>query len=83
MISSKLCSSTNDNTNYIVTQLSKDIKAGKLPKQYHIVLGEAYPCSEQEMSPWKGRNLSVEKDAFNYYLSLNHQVIERAFGILV
>jgi hypothetical protein len=66
-----------------VTQLSKDIKVGKLPKQYHVVLDEAYPCSEQEMSPWKGRNLSVEKDAFNYYLSLNHQVIERAFGILV
>jgi hypothetical protein len=28
MISSKLCSSTNDNTAYIVTQLSKDIKGG-------------------------------------------------------
>jgi hypothetical protein len=37
----------------------------------------------QEMSLWKGRNLSVEKDAFNYYLSLNRQVIQRAFGILV
>jgi hypothetical protein len=28
MISLKLCLSTNDNTTYIVTQLSKDIKAG-------------------------------------------------------
>jgi len=83
MISSQLCSSTNDNTCYIVTQLSKDIKAGRLPPQYHVVLDEAYPCMGQEMSPWKGRNLSVEKDAFNYYLSLNRQVIERAFGILV
>ena len=83
MISSKLCSSTNDNTSYIVTQLSKDIKAGLLPEQYHVVLDEAYPCTVQEMSPWKGRNLSVERDAFNYYSSLNRQVIERAFGILV
>ena len=83
MISSQLCSSTNDNTCYIVTQLSKDIKAGRLPPQYHVVLDEAYPCMGQEMSPWKGRNLPVEKDAFNYYLSLNRQVIERAFGILV
>ena len=83
MISSKLCSSTNDNTSYIVTQLSKDIKASMLPKQYHVVLDEAYPCTEQEMSPWKGRNLPAEKDAFNYYLSLNRQVIERAFGVLV
>jgi hypothetical protein len=83
MIASKLCSSTNDNTSYIVTQLSKDIKAGLLLEQYHVVLDEAYPCTVQEMSPWKGRNLAVEKDAFNYYSSLNRQVIERAFGILV
>jgi len=26
--------------------------------------------------PWKGRNLSVEKDAFNYYLSRQRQVVE-------
>jgi hypothetical protein len=83
MILSQLCSSTNDNTCYIVMQLSKDIKAGQLPPQYHVVLAEAHPCMGQEMSPWKGQNLSVEKDAFNYYLSLNRQVIERAFGILV
>jgi len=51
MISSKLCSSTNDNTTYIVTQLSKDIKAAKLPSKYHVILDEAYPCTEQEMSP--------------------------------
>jgi hypothetical protein len=83
MIASKLCSSSNDNISYIVTQLSKDIKAGLLLQRYHVVLDEAYPCTSQEMSPWRGRNLSAEKDAFNYYVSLNRQVIERAFGILV
>jgi hypothetical protein len=57
-------------------QLSKDIKAGLLQKKYHVVLDEAYPCTVQEMSPWNGRNLVVEKDAFNYYSLLNHQVIE-------
>jgi hypothetical protein len=36
----------------------------------------------QEMSLWKSRNLSVEKDVFIYYLSLNHQVTEQAFGLL-
>ncbi len=83
MIASKLCSSSVDNTAYISTQLSKDIKEGKLPPQYHVVLDEAYPCVGQEMSPWKGRELSKAKDSFNYYLSLHRQCIERAFGILV
>ena len=35
------------------------------------------------VSIWKGKSLSVEKDAFNYYLSLHRQVVERAFGLLV
>jgi hypothetical protein len=83
MISSKLCSSTDDNTTYIVTQLLKNIKTGHLPSKCHVVLDEAYPCTEQEMSLWKGRNLPVHKDTFNYYLSLNRQVTERAFGLLV
>jgi len=55
----------------------------KLHSDFNVVLDEGYPCSDQEMSPWKGRALSAEKDAFNYYLSLQRQCIERAFGILV
>ena len=82
-IASKLCSSTNDNTCSVVTQLSEDIKNGKLHQDFNIVLDEAYPCSPQEMSPWTGKKLPQEKDAFNYYLSLQRQCIERAFGILV
>jgi hypothetical protein len=83
MIASRICSSSGDNTAYISTQLSKDIKANLLPKEYHVVLDEAYPCMGQEMSPWKGRDLEDAEDAFNYYLSLHRQCIERAFGILV
>ena len=82
-ISMKLCSSVHDSTAYIVSELSKRIKAGALPRWAHIVLDEAYPCTEQELSPFKGRNLDVWKDSFNYYLSLHRQVVERAFGILV
>ncbi len=47
-------------TSCIVTQLSKNIKAGLLPGEYRIVLDEAYPCTEQEMSPLKGCNLPTE-----------------------
>ena len=82
-IASKLCSSSHDSTAYIVTQLAQSIKNGELPPQFHVVLDDAYVCTNQELTPWKGRNLSVEKDAFNYYLSKQRQVVERAFGLLV
>jgi hypothetical protein len=36
MISPQLCSSMND-TSHIVTQLSKEIKAGLLPEKFHLV----------------------------------------------
>lgn len=66
-----------------MTQLSYAIKNGKLPSDYHIVLDDAYSCSDQELTPWKGRSLPRDKDAFNYYLSLHRQVVERAFGLLI
>jgi hypothetical protein len=49
----------------------------------YIVLDEAYRCTEQELSHWRGRKINEDKDTFNYFLSLNRQVVERAFGILV
>ena len=82
-IASKLCSSSYDNTAYIHTDLSKSIKAGHLHPDFHVVLDEGYVCTQQEMTPWKGRHLSTANDAFNYFLSLQRQVIERAFGILI
>jgi hypothetical protein len=59
------------------------IDEGRLPPRFHIVLDEAYVCTDQELSPWRGKNLPPEKDAFNYMLSKQRQCIERAFGILV
>mmetsp|Transcript_16891 Transcript_16891/g.43432 ORF Transcript_16891/g.43432 Transcript_16891/m.43432 type:complete len:119 (-) Transcript_16891:92-448(-) len=49
----------------------------------HIVLDEAYPNKDRELSPYRGRNLDVWDDAFYYFLSLHRQFVERAFGILV
>eukprot|EP01040_Poterioochromonas_malhamensis_P015359 gene15359-17178_t len=82
-ISSRVCSSSHDSTSYAVSEVSKAIEEGKLPPEFHIVMDEAYPCRGQILSPFKGRNLPADKDAFNYFLSLNRQVVERAFGILV
>lgn len=67
----------------MLSALSKAINDGKLNAKYHVVLDEAYKCTNQELCPWKGSNLDADKDVFNYYLSLHRQVIERAFGLLV
>jgi hypothetical protein len=82
-IAMKVCTSSHDSTAYIVTELAHAIKTGQLPRRFHIVLDEAYRCTPQELCPWSGRKLDMYKDAFNYYLSLHRQVIERAFGVLV
>jgi hypothetical protein len=80
----KCCASTHDSTSYIVSDLSQAIQDGKLPIWAHLVLDEAYPCTEQELSPHKRVKINeIWKDSFNYHLSLQRQCIERAFGILV
>ena len=82
-ISMNLCSSVHDSTAYYVSSLSQAIRDGKLPSWAHIVLDEAYVNRQQELSPFKGKNLDIWKDSFNYHLSLHRQCVERAFGILV
>lgn len=54
-----------------------------LCSQYHAVLDEAYPCTEQEMSLQKRWNLPSDKDAFSYHMSFNLEAIELAFGLQV
>ena len=82
-ISSVIVSSSFDNTAYNASQLAKDIAAGKLHPEYYVIMDQAYTCSEQELSPWRGTKLSDDKDAFNFYLSQHRQRIERTFGMFV
>ena len=39
-------------------------------------------CSDTLLTPWSGRGLSLDKDAFNFYLSSMRQCIERSFGLM-
>lgn len=82
-ISSRLCSSSHDSMAFSSSNVFHAINNGFLHESFHVVLDEAYICRGQFLTPYKGKNLPVDKDTFNYYLSMNRQVIERAFGILV
>ena len=59
-------------------------KQKRLPKWSHVVLDEAFGCTDQELVAWSsGKNaLSQEKDAFNFYLSAQRQSVERVFGVM-
>ncbi len=82
-LSSSLCSSSHDASVYKCSNFAEMIRDGKLPNNFHVVMDEAYPCTEYELTPWSGKDLTVEQDAFNFYLSRQRQCIERAFGMLV
>ena len=58
------------------------LKKGRLPTALFFIGDEAFGCEDQLLVPWSGRGIGVEKDAFNFHLSVRRQVIERAFGIL-
>jgi len=77
--------STNDAGMYSSCQVHGAIVDGRLPKWAHVVLDEAFGCTDQELVAWsqsKTHPLSQEKDAFNYFLSAQRQSVERVFGVL-
>jgi DDE superfamily endonuclease len=59
------------------------VQKGRLPQQYFFIGDEGLGCEDQLLTPWSGRGIGKDKDAFNFHLSVRRQVIERAFGILV
>jgi hypothetical protein len=79
--------STNDAGMYASSDIHKAIVHDKLlPTWAHVVLDEAFGCTDQELVAWaqgKTASLSDEKDAFNYYLSKQRQSVERVFGVMV
>lgn len=82
-MSSNCCSSTHDGTAYALSELCKFINSPEFPLWAHVVLDEAYKCTDKELSPWKGSLLEFPfKDAFNYYESLHRQPAERTFGMV-
>jgi hypothetical protein len=63
------------------------ITEGNLPPQFHVVLDEAFRCTQQELTnhsrPKASQEMPVAKDAFNFYLSLHRCCIERCFALLI
>lgn len=75
--------STHDSLAFLVSQLGRRIAAGELPAPYWIAADAAYAASNSILTPYSGKNLTPQRDSFNYWLSRNRVAIEQAFGMLV
>jgi hypothetical protein len=76
--------STHDAGMYTSSAVHEAIARKELPSWAHVVLDEAFGCTDQELVAWSSgkKQISVEKDAFNYYLSAQRQSVERVFGVM-
>ena len=59
------------------------MEAGGLPGGMYLLGDEAYVASNWMLVPYSGQQLPPDKDCTNYYISLDRQTIERAFGTMV
>ena len=75
--------STHDSLAFSSTDLGQRLEAGERPELFFIVGDEAYRSSNYMLTPWSGRNLPVDKDAFKFYQNRMRINIECAFGFLV
>jgi hypothetical protein len=82
-MSAKARGSSHDSTAWRLSSLSRRFDGEPLPLGYWIAGDDAYPASNQLLSPWSGKNHPVYKDSFNYYQSSKRIHIEQAFGIYV
>ncbi|CAB1105047.1 unnamed protein product [Ectocarpus sp. CCAP 1310/34] len=72
---------TNDWTAWNRSELSRAV--ARLPPGYYMLGDAAYPLSDQLLTPYPGKLLPRDQDAYNFYLSQLRVKIEQAFGILV
>ena len=59
-ISTRCTGPTHDATAFAISGLHSALEDSVLPEGYSIASDEAYPCSEQMLTPWCGRDLSPD-----------------------
>jgi DDE superfamily endonuclease len=89
-ISAKHAGSTHDSTAFSPTalfdHLSRREEDGGLPSWAAVAADDAYgngSAGGRIRTPYSGRNLDVEKDSCNFYLSSLRIVVEQVFGVIV
>jgi hypothetical protein len=81
--SCRCAGATHDSLAFGLTTLASFLDETGLPPGFWISCDEAYAATKCMLPPWPGKNLSPEKDSFNYWQSSSRIHVEQAFGILV
>jgi hypothetical protein len=61
--------------------MGKVVSDAKLDPKWLIVGDDAFVCRGNVITPYSRHSLSPQQRNYNYFLSLNRQVVERAFGV--
>ena len=80
-VSMACAASCHDTTQYDCSAAGRLLAAGLVDSKYIAVGDEAFVTAGHVLTPYKGHSLTPQEDAFNYYLSLQRQVVERTFAI--
>jgi hypothetical protein len=80
-ISMSCYASSHDSTLFSASRLGKVIADGELDQKWLIVGDDAFVCRGNIITPYVKHSLSPPQRNYNYFLSLNRQVVERAFGL--
>jgi hypothetical protein len=62
-------------------QLGQRIANGTLSDKWLIVGDDAFVCKDNVITPYVRKTLSKAQRNYNYFLSLNRQVVERTFAL--
>jgi hypothetical protein len=80
-ISMSCYTSSHDSTLFSASKIGKCIADGQLDSKWLIVGDDAFVCRGNIITPYVKHSLSSQQRNYNYFLSLNRQVVERAFGL--
>jgi hypothetical protein len=80
-ISMACAASCHDNTMFECSHAGRLLERGLVSKKYTAVADDAFVTRGHILTPYVGHSLTPQEDAFNYYLSMQRQVVERTFGI--
>ena len=72
----------HDSLAHACSTLAPQIRDKKIPSEMLLNGDDAYSCSEQMVTPYPGKGLSIEKDGFDFHQSKVLITVECAFGML-